>query len=216
MKRILKIMISGIVGLIFSIGLTSVCLADETGHPGYEEINIPAEKEVYLLVNTTKATKKKMVDKVGWRLFGWSVYVNANKVSVTYKKENIFARANRTSNVVQYEYTFKDIVNVKTSVELDSSLKQGISGKTNGISLSLDKTIRGAIGITKTIEQIKQLEYTITVDPYTKVTMSIRGDAKLSNGGAKNYFLGICVSKGNWEYLDIVNEYYDLYEEKLN
>ena len=51
--------------------------------------------------------------------------------------------------------------------------------------------------------------------PYTKLTLMVRGDCVVSNGVGKYYVFGIPFSKGTWEYIDFVTEYYEFFEEKL-
>ena len=79
--------------------------------------------------------------------------------------------------------------------------------KVNGVRM-IDTVIRGLRnnGIT---------EIYIVVAPKTKLTVSIRGEARLNNGVCRYHILGIGFNKGEWEYIDVVNEYYDYYEETV-
>ena len=46
--------------------------------------------------------------------------------------------------------------------------------------------------------------------------MYLTGDAYLSQGAAIYYFFGIPIVKKNWEYIDVLTEYYEFYEESYN
>jgi hypothetical protein len=45
--------------------------------------------------------------------------------------------------------------------------------------------------------------------------MRVTGNAELSNGVSRYYFFGIQFKKGEWEYIDVIDECYELIEEKI-
>lgn len=206
-----------IISLFLLIFLASPTYAySDTGHNQYEDIEIVSRDDVYLLVNSSLKTKKQNLEKVRWRLFGPSVYVKAQNVKVKYKKFDSFCRSNRTNNVLEYEYTLE--FNVSSQISVDTSVTTGaeVGAKINAINLAVEQSIKQSIGATIDVGLSKEVNYTITIDPHTKVTMYITGDALLSQGAVKYFFFGIPVYKSNWEYIDVVTEFYELNEEIYN
>ena len=51
--------------------------------------------------------------------------------------------------------------------------------------------------------------------PHTKITLRISGDAYVTSGVSKYYFLGLCLRKGEWERVDVETMYYELVEESV-
>ena len=89
------------------------------------------------------------------------------------------------------------------------------SGKIDSVSIGLDTSIRGEIGMKSTISFEEEVDFTVKIMPNKKVSLLVKGIATLSNGASKYYFLGICTKKNYWEYIDVLSEYYELYEETI-
>lgn len=213
MKKILTITICI---MIMSLFILPVNAYSQTGYREFEDIEILYRDDVYLLVNTTLKSRKDNLSKVKWRMFGSSVYVKHDKVKVKYKKFDAFCRSNKTNNVLEYDYTYRFNVNGEFNIEQSSSNTAEASAKIKMVDATIEQSIKNAIGISLEVGVMKEVNYTITVDPHTKVTMYITGDALLSQGAVKYYFFGIPIIKSNWEYIDVVTEYYEFNEEIYN
>lgn len=210
MKKAFIFMIYVMVSMII---FTPINAYSQTGYRQFEDIEIENGNGVYLLINTSLKTKKKNLEQVKWRLFGPSVYIKNNKVPVKYKKFDAFSRSNRTNNVLEYDYTYR--MNMSGEMCIDSTSASGydVSAKIDILNMSVEESIKKSIGATLEVGVMKEVNYTITVDPHTKVTMYITGDALLSQGAIKYYIFGIPIIKTNWEYIDIVTEFYEFNEE---
>lgn len=202
---------------IFTISNKKVkAYINDTGHPLFDEIIIPDDRKVYLLVNSSLTTKKKQLSKVKWKLFGSSIHTEIYKMKVGFKRPNAFVRSNKTSNVIEYEYTFTSSLKTKYSFQKDEKSKLDISTKIKDFGLSLESEVNKALGITLESSVTQELNYTITISPYTKVTIYSTGEAFLSQGAMKYYVFGIPIYSTNWEQIEVIAEYYELYEEKYN
>ena len=136
-------------------------------------------------------------------------------VKIDYVGDTVFAKANNTSNTLSFIHTFEveDVLETSVSVSGDIHLDVGIKGKK--VTTAVDSRIRGEIGRKTKKTTTETLKTTIIIPANTKVTVTIKGKARLNNGVAKYFFLGIGTKKGTWEYIDIINEYYDYYEEAI-
>lgn len=201
------------VTLFFFGFSSSVHAYSNTGYALLEDIEILHNDDVYLLINTSLKTRKENLKKVKWRFFGASVYTKVSRVPVKYKKFDSFSRSNKTNNVLEYDYTYKMNLTSEISTDVSSNLSAGVGAKIKLVDLSIEESIKQAVGFSSQVEMSKEVNYTITIDPHTKVTMYITGDALLSQGAVKYYVFGIPIYQSNWEYIDIVTEYYEFYEE---
>lgn len=202
--------------VLFVFSINNVQGYSYTGHRDFEEIYFPEYVDAYLLVNTTKKMQRENISKVRWKLFGTSIYIKHYNIPVKYKKYDIFTRSNKTSNTLEYEYKYTTTLKHKSSIDYKESSGADISAKIEIINLSVDDSISKALGLSTEATFTGELNYTITVDPYTKVTVYLTGDAYLSQGAAIYYFFGIPIVKKNWEYIDVLTEYYEFYEESYN
>ena len=212
-----------LIYILITLGLTGILIqkevyanVDNTGHPMFDEIIIPSERNVYLLVNKSLSSKKKQLSSVRWKLFGTSVYTEISKMRVKFKRPNAFVRSNKTSNVIEYEYTYTSSLKTKFSYQYDEKGKFDASVKIAKVGGGIESEIKKALGVSAEIDVMRELNYTITISPYTKVTIYSTGEAYLSQGALKYYFLGIPIYSTNWEQIEVIAEYYELYEEKYN
>lgn len=184
------------------------------GHPDFQEITIPGITTSKLIHDMDASTINSAYKRVKRRIFGWSVESIVVDQLVYYKGETVFAKNNNTNQTLKFTYYYQEEESIITSISASSSLTGKGSGKIKSVNASLDATIRGEIGRKKTIATTESTEIYLTIAPRTRLTVSIRGEAILNNGVCRYYFLGISFKKGEWEYIDVVNEYYDYYEEK--
>ncbi len=208
--------------IIFSCLCILLCLniyvvnaASVAGHTNFQEIKIPNGSASKLISEMSDVVINAAYDKVKHRLFGWSVSSIVTDQKVTYKGDTVFSKKNNTSQYLNYIYRTESESSVTTSISASASLAGKGSGKIKGVTASLDASIRGEIGKKTYVSRSEETEIKIVVPPYKKLTICIRGEARLNNGVCKYYFLGIRMKKGEWEYIDIINEYYDYYEENI-
>jgi hypothetical protein len=104
---------------------------------------------------------------------------------------------------------------IETSVAVEGSIGSKLEGQIRAVEAALDMAIRGEIGRKKTTTRSEETKLNIVVAPNTKISMRVTGNAELSNGVGRYYFFGIQFKKGEWEYIDVIDECYELIEEKI-
>lgn len=202
-----------ILTIMLIMPFSKVNAYSETGHRNFEEIYLPEGRGLYLLKNSSPKRLREELRQVKWRFFGPSVHVTLNSVRVGYKKNNVFCRSNKTSNVLEYEYKYTSTLKSKISSDQKYVYDLSAKVKINIVDAAIEESISNAINLTTESSTTKEVNYTITVDPYTKVTVYITGEALLSQGAVKYYMFGIPLFQSNWEVIDVITEYYEFYEE---
>ena len=216
MKKFLKMNLTILLFGFVMINLINVEAASKTGHSAFNKITFLYNPEARLLVEMTKVEKEKVMSKVKKKAFGWSTKANYVNLEVVYEAGSVFSRSNHTSQAIDFNYSTSEAKTTEFDVTSSGTLAMKASGKFDVISASLDKSIRLDIGIKNKIVKTEDMDFTIKILPGKKISLVVKGIATLSNGAAKYYFFGICTKKNYWEYVDVVSEYYELYEEKLS
>lgn len=189
--------------------------ANDTGHPTFQSIAIPKISRAKLLVSFSDQEKSEALDNVKRKLFGWSVYVVNENQTVTYVGETIFARLNNTREPLKFNYATSESTSQEITRSATGTVGLKIAGKIKTLTTGLDSAIKVEVGVKEKEERSVKQDFTIIVQPKTKVTVSAKGEARLNNGACKYYLLGIAFKKGMWETVDIINQYYDFYEEQI-
>ena len=215
-KKLSCIMIVITITMILCLDIDVYASTDKTGHPYFDEIIIPEDKDVYLLVNSSLSVRKKQLSKVKWRLFGTSVYTEVYKQKVTFKRPNVFVRSNKTGNVIEYDYKFNSSLKAKLSFQKDEKSKADFTAKIGKFGGGVEADVNEALGVSIESGVSQELSYTITVSPHSKLTIYSTGEAYLSQGALKYYLFGVPVYQTNWEHLEVIAEHYEFYEEKYN
>ena len=77
--------------------------------------------------------------------------------------------------------------------------------------------VGGEVSAARTNESyVKESEsgkLTVVIYPNKKLSLRIVGEALISNGVQKHFFLGICYKKGAWEMITVLSTCYELVEE---
>ena len=157
----------------------------------------------------------QILKKVKKKAFGWSVYSKIKNYEVIYEAGTIFSRSNNTSQTIDFQYNTSSSTTKEIDFNLSGTLAMKASGKIDSISASLDRSIRSDIGFRNNVTFEEEMDFQLQIPPRKKISLIVKGRATLSSGAHKYYFLGICLNKGYWEYVDIINEYYELYEEEI-
>lgn len=211
----MKKIICFIITILLITGCSYVSAASETGHSYFKKVFIASESDARLLINLNLEQKNHFLSQVKRKFIGWSIYTKSKNIPVKYEAHTIFSRSNDTKNPISFEYKSKYENEVETSVNTTGSLTTKISGKIKTVGVNLDNLIRLEIGKNTTISTTEETSFKVTIYPQTRVSLIVKGDARLSNGASKYYFFGICFKKGCWEYIDVASEYYELSEENL-
>lgn len=202
------------VGLL-SLGVKNISASNETGHNNFDIIEIPSDSKAMLLTNMSSKTKKAIQDKVkriGW---GWNTYVENYRVLVNYQARTIFARSNLTYETLTFNYNMSTGRTVTNSVSVTGSLSTEISAKIKSMTIGGSNSIKGTYENTVETTESEKINFSVNIHPRTKVSLIVKGTAELTNGAAKFYFFGLNYFKGNFEFIDVVTEYYELVEVAL-
>ncbi len=201
--------------LMACLNIYVVGAVEGSGHPEFQEITIPKGSKAKLINSIDQSIIKKAYSNLKRKFWGWSVDVIINNEKIEYKGDTVFSKKNNTSQTLKYTYTKENEQSITTSISASGSITGKGSGKIKGVTASLDAMIRGEIGKKTVISYLEKTVIDIIIPPRKKLTVSIRGEARINNGVCKYYILGIGFNKGEWEYIDVVNEYYDYYEENI-
>jgi hypothetical protein len=191
--------------------------AKETGHAAFEEIIFPQHATSKLLIDMTYNEKaishEKLIEK---KFIGWTIFTINRNADAVYIAETIFSRSNVTQTPYEFNYLLREGDTIETSVSAEGSISSKNKGKIKTLEAALDVLIRGQIGKKTTISRSEETRIKVNIDPNTKISMKIKGEAKVSNGVGKYYFFGIRFKSGEWEYIDVITRYYELSEETIN
>lgn len=204
-----------LIGVIAQQGTIHAALKAPTGHPEFKTFDISEDSGVRLINELSEKEIKEKQNKLKRRFFGWRSNAFVQNYEVTYVGETIFSRANSTHSSAEFTYSVVEKKSETTSISVMGSISPKISGKVESVSLALDSTIRGEIGKKKEFSRQDKTVFTITINPGKKISLIEKGTASLSNGAAKYFIFGFCVKRGMWEYIDVVNQFYELCEEYI-
>lgn len=212
-KRFIKINLIIITIGVMMISMFLVEAGTRTGHEEFTDIYFRYQPDAQLLVQMNSEKLNQMMKKVKRKAFGWSTYTNIVNTEVIYESDMIFSRANKTDQEIKFNYLATSSKTKQINKSLTGTLALKASGKIDTISAGLDASIRGEIGYSEKTIFEEEFEFNVIIKPGKKISLIVKGVATLSNGASKYYFLGISTNQKYWEYIDVVNEYYELREE---
>ncbi len=184
------------------------------GHDDIIEITVNNSSFV-LLKDMSDKTITNYLNKVKRKAFGWEAYSINSEVKCKYVSQIIFAKSNLTQEPIKYNYTLKYSQTAETQVSKTGSIAGKLSGKLSGVTPGVEASLeKETTSKTKTFYEEKTT-FTMQVNPGKKLSLRVTGDAVISNGVGRYYFLGIVFKKGTWEYIDKTNEFYEMYEEDI-
>lgn len=215
MLKLLKVNFIIILITMMICGSIHTQAGTKTGHKEFNEIKFQPGSNEKLIIDFSNVEKNELFKKVKRKAFGWSTKVNILNRTVSYTADTIFARSNHTNQVIAFSYATSSTRKKQVTQSLAGTLSLKASGKISDISLNLDESIRSEIGYKTEISFEEKTDFDFKINPGKKISLIVKGYANLSNGASKFYFLGIGVNKMLWEYVDIVNEYYEIYEEEI-
>lgn len=185
----------------------------ETGHEDFIQVDFIDDGE--LLINMSKEEIDygyKQIERAkfwGWRTY----YFNYNK-DASYIGEVLFSKSNRTATAYDVDYTIETSDVVKNSTTVTGSLSAKITGAIKKITGTLTGEVEGEKETQNTVTKTEETRVKIEIPPYGKITLRVTGEVKVTNAVSKYYILGMAFKKGTWETLEVVTQYYELYEEK--
>ncbi len=217
MKKFLKINFMLLIMGFMSISIMHLNAASlaNTGHKEFTSLTFLYNPEAKLLINTDKKTLEELMNGIKRKAFGWSINYNIVNYRVVYEAESIFSRSNNTSQTINFTYNTTSTTHKQLTLGGSSTIGMKLSGKIDTISATLDTTIKNELGFKSEKTFKEDIDFSIKILPHKRVSLVVKGFGNLSNGAAKNYFLGICLKKKYWESVEILNEYYELYEEEI-
>lgn len=204
-----------IISVFIFLGLIVPIKIHATSHQDFQEIILPSYSFAKLLEEYNSEELNGEYKLVKRKAFGWSIRQLNDDVKVKYVGNTIFSKANNTNRELSFIYTFEEEDFVESSVSVEGDIGIDISGKVKVISGSLDAKVRKEIGSKTQKTTIENTRTTLVIPPKRKLTVVNKGEAYLNTGVACYYFLGIRFKKGAWEYIDVISEYYDYYEETI-
>lgn len=209
MKKALIVVFISIFIVNFSVGAYT-----KTGHPDITELTFKEKGK--LLINMTSSELDKAFASTGRRCFwGWKHHFMNIYSEADYVGEVIFARVNRTSDPIKFDYSIKETDYIERSVKTTGSISGSFGSKIKQIDCKLQGEYRREVTKKTAHTKVEDNSFSVVVKPYTRLTYKITGEALVTNGVSKHYVFGILIKKGTWEYIDIVTAYYELCEEPL-
>lgn len=201
--------------LLVFINTVSLKAYSATGHELFTEIKF--EEEGTLLVDMTSSQISLGYKDLGRAKFiGWKNHYFTVKEEATYVGEIIFAKSNRSREPMEIDYTLKDTEFKERSITIGGSLSGNFKKNIKGIDTQIGAKVEGDVTNVSSNQRVQETKFTATVMPNYRLIFRETGDALVTNGVSKYYFFGITMNKGEWEYIDIVTRYYELYEEEIN
>jgi hypothetical protein len=185
-----------------------------TGHDQFTSIEFVDDGK--LLVNMTSKEIEFGYKTLGKRKFwGWKHHYFTIKKEAIYVGEIIFAKANRSKQTIDLNYTLKETTTNERSIKVGGSLSGKFAGKIDQIDASLNATVSSDYTDTDTNTRVEDTSFKATIKPNRRVVFRVTGEALVTNGVSKYYVCGITFNKGSWEYIDVVTKYYELIEEEI-
>ena len=187
-----------------------------TGHSDIIELGFYDYYVGYkLLSEMSKKELDTAYNKVKRKVVGWSIIEINNNIDAWYISEIIFSKSNKSNQVYTFDYSTKHTLTKEVEVSATGTIATKVSGKIKKVTLSGSLDTEGEIKQSTKDYFEEKTSFSVDLMPFTKLTLMVRGDCVVSNGVGKYYVLGIPFSKGTWEYIDFVTEYYEFFEEEL-
>ena len=131
MKKALIVIFISIFIVNFSVGAYT-----KTGHPDITELTFKEKGK--LLINMTSSELDKAFASTGRRCFwGWKHHFMNIYSEADYVGEVIFARVNRTSDPIKFDYSIKETDYIERSVKTTGSISGSFGSKIKQIDCKL-------------------------------------------------------------------------------
>lgn len=185
----------------------------KTGHDQFEEFVLPKGRK--LLINYTESEINKKYKDVSNGLFGTKYSYFDKYIPATYTSTVIFSRSNKTRESYIFKYNLEEVNYNKVSVAVKGNISVEGVFKPKKFEVKSKGDLSVSYDTESYIKTTESREMSVVIYPNKKVTLRIVGDAKITNGVSKYYFLGICFKKGAFEIVEVMSTIYELIEEDV-
>ncbi|XMB66238.1 hypothetical protein RI065_08015 [Mycoplasmatota bacterium zrk1] len=180
-------------------------------HNNFEEIIFIDEGR--LLEEYSEEEYDDYYDHLKKRFFGWNSYIVEDQKEVYFVSDTLFSYSNQSNESISYKYVYETGKDIKDSVAVTGGISTNASTKAKGFNLKFDNKLQSKISVEQSKSITEKWQLDIDVPPFTKMSLKIRGEGRISNGVSHLYIFFIKVKEGGWEVLDVTKEYYWLVEE---
>ena len=178
-----------------------------------EELRLP--KGVTQIDDWQASELEEYYEKVPKKFFGWSSVLIYDEEPAVYVSETLFSYANQSKDPVKYTYSHTNDESRKYQVNVTGNITTSAAGQIKDFKLKFDSSVKSTIaGDTQSSTNTK-MNLNIEVPAYRKVSLKLRGEARLSSGVGVYYVMWMPVRKGAFEVLDVISEHFWLKEELL-
>jgi len=155
-----------------------------------------------------KVTKK--------RFWGWRTYMVYEDEEVSFIRETLYMIVNEGDTAIEDTIKLHSEATVKRHYSVTGNLELSGGGTIEGFKLGLEQQLGTEVTktITTNLEETYQIK--VFVDPYTKLSIQIKGEGYVTNGVGKYYRFWREVRKGGWEIFTVTTEYYSLEKVRIN
>ncbi len=207
-----KIMIVLVLILLFSIDFKSA----NANYHAYQEVTFE-HSYMKLLEDYRDSDFEDYYDELPKRRFyGFNIYKAFSNEKAYFIKETLFIVENYGDTAIDETVTFTQTLSVTTQFGASGGIKTKGSGTAKGFKLNLESYLD--LDYEKTVKEVTEEKHSfkIKVDPNTRMTIQILGEAKVSNGVAKYHRFWFLAKKGGWEVFLVTTEYYYFLKERLD
>ncbi len=200
--------------ILLSIVSTSRIVKAES-HPDFKEITFPYGEMGSLIEDMDEQFINTAYKKVKRKLFGWNISKITIDDRINFVGDTVFSKANNTNYPLNFTHSFEIENKMESSVSVSGDIGISFNAKGKILSGGLEAVVRKEVEKKEIQTIVETTRASLYIPSKTKLSITIKGTAVLNNGVAKYYFLGIGFKKGTWEYIDVLTEFYDYYEEEI-
>lgn len=207
-----KLFILSVMFFVFALTLEQT---QAESYTTFQDITFE-HKGAKLLEDYANSDYTKYYKKLGGRRFwGWKTYVVYEDEECSFTRETLYVISNDGDTAIEESIRFERTGSVKKHYAATGSLELAGNGTVKGFKLGLEQKIgtEQSLTVNSTLEETYSIK--IKVDPQTKLTISIQGEGKVTNGVGKYYRFYRNVKKGGWEIFLVTTEYYSIEKVRL-
>lgn len=170
-----------------------------------------------LLEDFTNSDYTRAYKKLGKKRFwGWRTYTYMDDEDCTFIQETLYVITNEGDTAIDENIRLSREGSLKKFFSASGSLELSGKGDVKGFKLGLEEKVgtKQTLTVSQAFEEVYTLK--ISVDPQTKLTISIAGEGKVTNGVGRYYRFFKNAKKGGWEIFVVTTEYYSIYKQKLD
>jgi len=209
MKKFLIIQFLSLFFLLTNVVIDNYSL---TGHEEFSKLEF-VDKDCCLLKDMDKLYINMRLRSLPAKFVGSSTYIEYEYKDAYYIGNTIFSRSNKTREPYVFDYSLQTVEFMSRTLAIQGKLSLKASGKIKKVEASGTIDLQGSYEYKDSLQTTEKSGMTIKVFPGKKMTLHVRGEAKISSGFTKKWFFWVCFQQGAWETVDIVTSYFELVEE---